>query len=298
MKVLVTGANGMLGQQLVRRLIQEGKFHVFATGRGTDRLNIASGGYTYVAADLSDFRAVEAMVKKIHPHIIVHAGGMTQPNECAADAKACWRANVGGTRALLKAATQCKSFFIYVSTDFVFDGEAGPYDEQAVPNPVNGYGESKLLAEEIVQWSNLPWTIVRTITVYGPASEGGRTNFVTRVQDQLSKGMEMKVVNDQWRTPTYVQDLAKAILLVMLKNARGIFHVSGKEMLTPYQLGCMLANMLQLDASLLLPVSSVSLHEPAKRPPKTGFIITKAIRELGFVPTPLEEGLKKTFGLI
>lgn len=288
----------MLGQQLVRRLIEEGKFHVFATGRGADRLNISSGGYSYVSTDLSDFRAVDAMVKKIHPHIIVHAGGITQPNECVADPKSCWRANVGGTRALLKAATICKSFFIYISTDFVFDGEAGPYDEHAIPNPVNSYGESKLLAEEMVQLSNIPWAIVRTITVYGPASKGGRTNFVTRVQDQLSKGVEMKVVNDQWRTPTYVADLAKAILLVMLKNARGIFHVSGKEMLTPYQLGCMLANMLQLDASLIKPVTSDSLKEPARRPLKTGFNITKATRELGFVPTPLEEGLKKTFELM
>ena len=298
MKILVTGANGMLGQQLVQLLVREGKFNVYATGRGPNRLKNLTGGYTYVVADLSNFRAVENMVKKIQPHIIVHAGGMTQPNECVVSPKACWTANVGGTRALLRAASIFKSFFIYVSTDFVFDGEAGPYDEQAIPNPVNSYGESKLLAEEMVQLSSVPWAIVRTITVYGPASEGGRTNFVTRVQDQLSNAMPMKVVNDQWRTPTYVGDLAKGILLVILKNARGIFHISGKEMLTPYQLGCMVADLLQLDASMLQPVTSDSLNEPAKRPPKTGFIITKAVRELGFVPTPLEEGLKRTFQLL
>lgn len=297
MRVLVTGANGMLGQQLVRLLISEGKFHVFATGRGVDRLQIKSGGYQYLSTDLSDFKAVEKMVIKVRPHIIIHAGGITQPNESVANPTANWKTNVGGTRALLKGATACNSFFIYVSTDFVFDGKDGPYDEHAIPHPVNAYGESKLLAEEMVQMSKVPWAIVRTITVYGPSFEGGRTNFVTRVQQQLSQGVGMKVVNDQWRTPTYVMDLAKGILLVMMKNARGIYHISGNEMLTPYDLGCIVAKMLQLDAALIMPVASASLNEPAMRPPKTGFIITKAIKQLGYVPTPLEEGLRKTFGL-
>ncbi|HMO32372.1 MAG TPA: NAD(P)-dependent oxidoreductase [Lacibacter sp.] len=292
MKILVTGANGLLGQHLIRQLVNEGKFTVHATGNGPSRLSYTRE-VTYHPLDLTQFRQAQALVEKIAPHIIIHAAALSQPNDCAADPTACWRVNVGATRALLRGAVKAKSYFIYVSTDFVFDGKNGPYDEQAHPNPVNVYGESKLLAEEMVALSPLHWAIVRTVLVYGNKVPGGRNNFVLWVRDNLLAGHSIRVVSDQERTPTYVEDLARGILLVVMKHAKGIFHISGKDTTTPYELARRVAALLGKDPSLIQPVTADTFPEPARRPPKTGFIITRAVRELGYVPVKLDEGLRQ-----
>jgi dTDP-4-dehydrorhamnose reductase len=298
MKILVTGANGLLGQHLIRQLVDEGKFTIHATGKGVSRLPYGSrNGVTYHPLDITDFKKAQLLVEKLSPHIIIHAAAMTQPNECIADKTACWKTNVGATRALVKGAQKAKSYFVYVSTDFVFDGAEGPYDEHASPNPVNDYGESKLLGEEIVEMSGLHWAIVRTVLVYGDKVPGGRPNFVLWVKEKLQAGEAIKVVNDQLRTPTYVEDLAKGILLILMKHAKGIFHISGKDMCTPYQLAVMIAEMMNKDTSLIEAVTAETFKEPARRPPKTGFIITKAVKELGYVPLKLDEGIRKVLHL-
>lgn len=298
MKVFVTGANGLLGQHLIRQLVNEGKFVIHACGKGPSRLPYGQGNaVTYHQIDLTDFKKSQVLVEKISPHIIIHAAALTQPNECAADKTQCWKTNVGATRTLIKAAQKTKSYFIYVSTDFVFDGKEGPYDEHATPNPINDYGESKLLAEEIVELSGLHWATVRTVLVYGGKVPGGRPNFIQWVKEKLTAGEKIQVVDDQLRTPTYVEDLAKGIILVLMKHAKGIYHISGKEMCTPYQLAVLVANELNLDASLIEQVTTATFKEAARRPLKTGFIITKAVKELGYVPVKLEDGVRRVLGL-
>ena len=298
MKVFVTGANGLLGQHLIRQLVNEGKFTIHASGKGPSRLAYGTGnGVTYHQLDITDFKKSQILVEKISPHIIIHAAAITQPNECAADKTTCWKTNVGATRTLLKAAQKAKSYFIYVSTDFVFDGLEGPYDERATPNPINDYGESKLLAEEMVEMSGLHWAIVRTVLVYGGKVPGGRPNFIQWVKEKLTAGETIKVVDDQLRTPTYVEDLAKGIILVLLKHAKGVYHISGREMCSPYQLAVLVANTLGIDSSLIEKVTAETFKEPARRPLKTGFIITKAVKELGYVPVKLEDGVKRVLGL-
>lgn len=298
MKVFVTGANGLLGQHLIRQLVDEGKFSIHASGRGASRLPYGSAnGVTYHELDITDFKKSQVLIEKISPHIIIHTAAVTQPNDCATDKTTCWKTNVGATRTLIRAAQKTKSYFIYLSTDFVFDGNDGPYDEHATPNPINDYGESKLLAEEMIEMSDLHWAIVRTVFVYGAKVPGGRMNFINWVKEKLSAGEKIKVVEDQLRTPTFVEDLAKGIILVLMKHAKGIFHISGKEMCSPYQLSLMVAEILNLNSSLIEKVTEETFKEPAVRPKKTGFIITKAVKELGFVPHKLEEGLQKAVGI-
>lgn len=298
MKVFVTGANGLLGQHLIRQLVDEGKFSIHASGRGASRLPYGSAnGVTYHELDITDFKKSQVLIEKISPHIIIHTAAVTQPNDCATDKTTCWKTNVGATRTLIRAAQKTKSYFIYLSTDFVFDGNDGPYDEHATPNPINDYGESKLLAEEMIEMSDLHWAIVRTVFVYGAKVPGGRMNFINWVKEKLTAGEKIKVVEDQLRTPTFVEDLAKGIILVLMKHAKGIFHISGKEMCSPYQLSLMVAEILNLNSSLIEKVTEETFKEPAVRPKKTGFIITKAVKELGFVPHKLEEGLQKAVGI-
>jgi dTDP-4-dehydrorhamnose reductase len=273
-------------------LVEEGKFQIYALGKGSTRSPYGkSSGVSYHEIDLINFKKAEQLIEKIAPHIIVHAAAMSQPNECQASPDLCWKVNVGATRAILRAAERCKSYFIYISTDFVFDGAEGPYDESAIPNPVNLYGESKLLAEEMVQLAKLHWCIIRTVLVYGNKVPGGRSNFVLWVKEKLEADEKIKVVNDQIRTPTYVEDLVKGILLAIMKHAKGIYHISGNDTCTPYELACKIAELTTKDPGLIIPVDASVFPEPAKRPPKTGFIITKATRELGYVPHSLNEAL-------
>lgn len=298
MKVFVTGANGLLGQHLIRQLVNEGKFNIHASGKGPSRLAYGAGnGVTYHQLDLTDFKKTQSLVEKISPHIIIHAGAITQPNDCVTDKTNCWKVNVGATRILTKAAQKTKSYFIYISTDFVFDGTEGPYDETASPNPINDYGESKLLAEEIVEMSGLHWAIVRTVLVYGGKVPGGRPNFIQWVKDKMTAKEKIKVVDDQLRTPTYVEDLAKGIILVLLKHVKGIYHISGREICTPYQMALIVAKEMDADPALIEPVTAATFIEPARRPLKTGFIITKAVKELGYVPVKLEEGIRRVLDL-
>jgi dTDP-4-dehydrorhamnose reductase len=295
MKVLVTGSNGLLGQYLVQRLSALPGYEVIATGRGPNRLKMQEG-YVYESVNLKDEAAVKGLVERHQPDVIVHAGAMTQADDCERNKDACWMANVTATRYLLQGAEKAGSFFLFLSTDFVFDGLGGPYREDDPVNPVNYYGASKAAAERIVKQGKAPWAIARTVLVYGLADDPLRTNIITWVKSNLEQKKKLKVVNDQWRTPTLVQDLAEGCRLIIDKRAEGIFHISGKDMLTPYDMAVQVASYLNLDTRLFEKVDATSFRQPARRPAKTGFVIEKAERELGYSPHSFEEGLKVILG--
>ncbi len=294
MKLLITGANGLLGQHLVKLLMDTTTHEIIATGRGASRLPFSSSPtFNYYPLDIRDGMAVAAFVAFHLPDIIIHTAAITQVDECETNPIACWDTNVTATRFLINAAEDIHARFIYVSTDFVFDGFDGPYTELAIPSPINYYGSSKLAAEKSVMESSLHWCIVRTVLVYGNILVGNRSNIVSWVKENLTAGKKIKVVSDQWRTPTYVEDLAKGILLVIEKDVTGIYNISGPEMLTPYDMALQTAAYLGLDKSFIEKVDASIFNQPGKRPAKTGFIIEKAKKELGFEPIGFREGLRK-----
>lgn len=294
MKILITGANGFLGHYLVPLLATQGH-EVLATGRGPCRL-VQNGayGFAYAEMDFTNGESTVAVIRHFSPDVIVHAGAISKPDDCELDQPMAWRINTGGTQQLIQAAAEQRSFFVYISTDFVFDGLRGMYTEEDQPAPVNYYGQTKLEAELAVKKYAFEWAIVRTVLVYGQPL-AGRSNILSIVKDKLEKREGYKVVDDQVRTPTYVGDLAAGIAAVINQQARGIWHLSGDDLLTPYEMACQTADYLGYDKQLLTRVTADTFSQPAKRPARTGFVISKARKELGYVPLPFSEGLKKTF---
>jgi dTDP-4-dehydrorhamnose reductase len=291
MKVLITGSNGLLGQHLIPVFLQDSRYTVIATGRGPNRLP-AQEGYTYEATNLRDATSVNHLLEKHQPDVLIHAAAMTQVDDCERNKDACWDINVAATRYLIQAAEKLtKTHFIFLSTDFVFDGLQGPYAEEDAVNPISYYGASKVAAERLVRNSKLNWAIVRTVLVYGVAADPKRSNIITWVKNNLEQGKKLKVVIDQWRTPTLVQDLAEGCKLVADKKATGIYHISGSETLTPYEMAVQTAGYFKLNPQMLEKVDAKTFTQPAKRPAKTGFVIDKAINDLGYKPHTFEEGL-------
>jgi len=293
MDILITGANGFLGYYIIEQLLKR-NLSVIATGKGECRLPFTDKNFVYRAMDFTDPFAVDAVCNEYKPGVVVHAGAMGKPDECEMNQMLAYVVNVEGTVNLLLNAEELKSFFVFVSTDFVFDGERGMYTEEDAPRPLNYYGRTKMEAEEAVKDYPFDWCIVRTVLVYGK-NYSGRSNILSIVKEKLEIGEEYCVVDDQSRSPTYVEDLAKGIVSVIEKKAKGIFHISGKDILTPYQMAMITAEHLGLNKSLIKKVTAADFSQPAKRPPKTGFIIEKARKELGYEPLSFEEGLKKTF---
>lgn len=294
MKILITGANGFLGYYLVEQLLRK-NFSVTATGKGECRLPFTHDrNFQWLPMDFTDPFSIHDVFDNIRPDVVIHAGAMSKPDECEANQMLAYLVNVEGTVQLLINSADLKSFFVFLSTDFVFDGEKGMYDEDDTPNPVNYYGRTKFEAEEAVKEYEFNWAIARTVLVYGK-NRSGHSNILKIVKEKLEKGEDYSVVDDQLRTPTYVEDLAKGIVSIIERKATGIFHLSGKDILTPYQMAIKTAEHLRLDSSVIKKVTAASFSQPAKRPPKTGFIIDKARKELGYEPLSFEEGLKKTF---
>ena len=294
MRVLITGANGFLGYYLTRTLL-ENHFPVIATGRGECRLPFSGlDGFTYVSMDFTDPFAVHDVFEKYKPEVVVHGGAITRPDECELNQWQAYLVNVEGAVTTLVNASEKKSFYIFLSTDFVFDGNKGMYKEEDETIPVNYYGKTKLEAESLVRDYEHDWAIVRTVMVYGKPVQS-RSNILSIVKEKLERGESYQVVDDQVRTPTYVEDLASGIAAIIRKRAKGIFHLCGKDILTPYQMACMAADFLGYDKTLLRRVTAADFSQPATRPAKTGLDISKARSLLGFEPISFEEGLRMMF---
>jgi len=294
MKILITGANGFLGYYLVKQLLDK-KYNVIATGNGECRLPFENyQGFEYAPMDFTDPFAVHDVFEKYKPQIVVHAGANSKPDVCELNQWQAYVTNVEGTVTMLLNAEEQKSFFVFVSTDFVFNGEKEVYREEDERDPVNFYGKTKVEAEDAVKEYEHGWAIARPVLVYGKPQKS-RSNILSIVKEKLEKGEEYGVVNDQFRTPTFVEDLASGIILIIEKRATGIFHLSGKDKLSPYEMALKTAMHFGLDKTLIKKVSAETFTQPAKRPPQTVFIIEKAIAQLGYNPVAFEEGLKKAF---
>ncbi len=289
MKILVTGANGFTGQHLCITLVHKG-FEVHALGRGPQRIAVHNQ-LTYHPVELTSVRSVLDVFEKVGPDVVIHTAAMSKPDECDRNRDAAIKNNVDATRYLLEASRHFPIHFIHLSTDFIF-GENGPHAEDEQPAPLNFYGETKLMAEKLVQDSGLSATIVRPVFIYGKIWEGMRPSFIHWVKQKLEGGETIQVVTDQQRTPTYVDDLCAGILKILMFRKQGVYHLAGKDILSPYEMAVTVAKVLDLNPQLIIPVTSATFPEPVMRAKKSGLQIHKAIQELGYAPHSFEEAVQ------
>lgn len=290
MKILLTGSNGLLGQKIVYALKRHPEVHLLATARGPNRIKNKTG-YEYQEMDIENPEQVNAVFHRFKPDCVIHAAAMTNVDACELNPEACRKANIEATSLLINASKIYNSHFIFLSTDFVFDGTAGPYSEEDIPNPLSIYADSKLQGEQLVMQSGLDWCIIRTIIIYGVTDDAQRSNMVLWVKKSLEQKKTITVITDQFRSPTLAEDLADACIQAALRKAKGIYHVSGGETMSIIEMAYRIADFFGMDKSYIKPVTSEELNQPAKRPPKTGFNIQKAKRDLGYAPHTLNEGL-------
>ena len=290
MKILITGSNGLLGQKLVQLILEKGN-DLVATARGENRLPIPEDNYSYRSLDITDKDQVLQVIGEENPDVVIHTAAMTNVDQCETEREGCRKLNVDAVEYIIKACEHTGAYLLHLSTDFIFDGEAGPYDENGIPNPVSFYGESKLAAEKLLFDSNIKYGIARTVLVYGTAHDMSRSNIILWVKRSLEAGKDIKVVDDQLRSPTLAEDLAIGCYLMAQKRAEGVFNISGKDLLTPYDMAIKTAEFFNLETSTMTRTDASSFTQTAKRPPRTGFIIDKAKTELGYNPRSFDEGI-------
>lgn len=286
--ILITGSNGLLGQKLVH-LLKE-KHNVIATSLGSCLISNQSD-FIYQILDITDEYNIGKIFNMYKPKYVINTAAMTNVDACEDYKNLCDDINVKAVNYLSTACEKYNSHLIHISTDFIFDGKNGPYDEDDEANPLSYYGLSKLKSEQVLQKSNCKWAILRTILLYGTAENLERNNIVLWARKALKDSQELNIIDDQFRSPTLAEDLAQACYLVIEKEAIGVYNASGKDIMSIYEMVERMADFYKCDKSQINRISSTNLNQKAKRPLKTGFILDKSIKELGYKPHSFEEGL-------
>lgn len=288
-RVLITGSNGLLGQKLVNFF--KDYYEVHALSRGENR-NSNTKGYTYYNIDVTDFKKLILLVDKIQPHFIINTAAMTNVDECEEKKTECNIINVELVNHLVQSCKKNNIHLIHISTDFIFDGKEGPYNETDNPNPLSHYGLTKLNSEEIIINAKIDHTIIRTILVYGLVDNMSRNNIVLWIKNSIENKRTITIIDDQFRMPTFVDDLAMACLTVVRKKVQGIFNVSSNKLISIYEMAIEIANAFNLDKSYIKRITTSELNQKAKRPPITGFHLKKASKILDLPLVSFKERLQ------
>jgi dTDP-4-dehydrorhamnose reductase len=290
MKILITGSNGLLGQKLLHKLRKDSSVQLIATSKGGNRVS-EKEGYTYFDLDITINNEVAKLIASERPQVVINTAAMTNVDLCEDEKQACDALNVDAVKYLADACVKVDAHLIQISTDFIFDGENGPYKEEDKPNPLSYYGLSKLKSEEVLQAHSVKWTVLRTIIVFGVGENLSKGNIVLWAKGALAKGDPLNIIDDQFRAPTLAEDLADICILAAKKKALGIFNASGKDIMSIYEIVERIAKHYGSTTENLNKISTATLNQTAGRPPRTGFILDKSINELGYNPHSFEECL-------
>jgi dTDP-4-dehydrorhamnose reductase len=282
-RILVTGASGLLGRPLVTILSKKHEVipthHAHTIQPNSLRINVDDRDMVFKT--LRDFR----------PAVVVHAAAETNVDKCETNKELAWRINAEGTRNVAQACVRIGAKLIYISTDYVFDGNRGFYIEEDKPNPINYYGFSKLKGEEFVEQAGCHFVIARTSVLYGWHPR--KLNFATWVIDSLKNGRAITVADDHYNSPTLADILAVMVLETVEKDLTGIYHMAGGARVSRYEFAVQIADVFGLDKTLVARVRMNDLKMwVAKRPRDSSLCTDKTRRETGIRPPLLGEALE------
>lgn len=294
-RILILGSNGMLGQRLTNYLSSKkvelltSSFEDFSFNREVD----------YRQCDITDRGKLKKLIFDFCPDFIINAAAYTNVDKSETDRETAWKVNVKAVEYIAESARILDSHIIHISSDYIFDGENGPYLENAVPNPIGYYGRTKLASENVLKLYSVKNTIIRTNVLYGP-THFGRPDFVKWVIDSLKNNSQIRIVTDQINNPTFIDDLVQVIMNIIENNKEGIYNIGGPDFLSRFDFTIKIADYFNLDKNLITPILTKDLNQPARRPLKSGLITIKAQSELGYRPHSIEETfriIKKEFNL-
>ena len=290
MKTLIIGANGFTGRRILQSLSRQGIYEL--TGCSLHEDILPGNNYRFVQADMNNHPAIDRLIAEIRPDVVINGSALSVPDYCELHHEEAYAANVLAVENIARCCERAGSRFIHLSTDFVFDGKkAELYTETDTPAPVNYYGISKYQGEQAVAANCSNYANVRVVVVYGKALPVQHGNILQLVKNRLQAGQEIRVVSDQYRTPTWVQDIADGVEKLMHISQNGIWHICGDECLSIADIAYRVADYFKLDRSLIVPVTTEEMNEATPRPRFSGLSIEKAKRILGYAPHSLEEGM-------
>lgn len=287
MRLLVTGVNGLLGSRTATLLARQGHA-VFGTGRGARHFE---GDFAYVPCELTHREELARIFTQTRPELVIHCAAMTDVDACEKAPPEAFAVNVVATAQLAEAANATSAHLVYVSTDYVFDGEAGPYAEDALPNPRGVYALTKHMGEEAVRALAGSWAIARTAIVYDwpPA---GRMNFGAWMVLALRAGQPVPVFEDQRVTPSLATNVAQMLAELGTRKLQGTWHLAGDEEVTRLEFGERLARIFGFGHSLLQPVKMAEVALAGPRPRRAGLRVGKAKAALKTQPLGLDAALR------
>ena len=287
MRLLITGGSGLLGLKIAGIALQKG----YEIHSGYNKHEAING--TPIKLDICNKNTVSKTFERIKPEAVVHAAALTNVDKCEEDMELARKVNIEGTKNILESSEHHNTFLVYVSTDYVFSGEEGMYKETDKPKPINYYGLTKLQGEKKVTASSIDSCIARTSVIYGSTPAAGKVNFALWVLNKLKNREPMKIITDQWVSPTLNTNLAEMILEIIERKLTSIYHLAGATSINRYEFAMLIAETFQLDKTLISPAKSSEMKWLAKRPKNTSLNVEKASKILKNKPLKIQDALNK-----
>jgi len=282
LKVLVTGSAGLVGRQVVKDL--SNSHQVFSC------YNESKPEYgDSVKMDLKNREMISSILTEKKPDIVIHLGAMTGVDLCEKEKTSASEINTKATEIIAKECSKLNSFLVYVSTDYVFDGNLGMYKEDDVTNPLGFYGKSKLEGEKVVQNFSTNWCIARTSTPFG--LHPTKKSFPMWVIENLQKQKQIDILIDQFTSPTYIPNLSRMLIEISERRITGVIHAAGASKISRYQMASMVSDKLNLDGTLLKQISMSKMKWVAQRPKDSSLDVSRASSILNEKPQKIDQSL-------